>query len=108
MNQLIKLCEKAKVSVQKVNLAIVVVHDNDKMNALTPVEQLANRLPVLSWWQLNINSPDYPKFKDLVSIETAPFILVLDESRRVAAIDPKSMEIQSLFTKLDPMKMDSQ
>ena len=76
-------------------------HDNDKMNGKPGLEKLAEQLPVLNWWQLNINSPGYAKYEDIVSLDSTPFAIVLDGSNRVVSIDPSLSELQTLFTKLE-------
>ena len=101
LNQILQLFRRMDIKISQLNFSVILVHDNDKMNGKPGLEKLAEQLPVLNWWQLNINSPGYAKYEDIVSLDSTPFAIVLDGSNRVVSIDPSLSELQTLFTKLE-------
>lgn len=108
MSQLLKICADSGVPALYLNVAIVLVHDDDKMNGKPGLETQSQKLRSFSWWQLNQNSRGYQEFKDVVSTDSSPYVLVLDKNKKVVSVDPGPVEFQDLIKKMIPRNRPKQ
>ena len=100
LNEIIGLLNKLAQSKAKNHFSIIFMHDQDKLNGLPRMRQIADSIPALKMWQLDVNSERGKKVTEMFSLDALPYALVLDRDKKVVGFDPKRMQLENILSKL--------
>lgn len=91
------------------NLAIALVHDDDKMDGLAQMRELeqATRKQNIRVWQINVNSDFWKEKLSLgIGMDEIPMILVFGEFDKIYAVNPNRFETDHIVEKLNAIKFE--